>query len=159
MKTLLKGLAALFAGLVACLFGFVVVAFVAGKLHDTYIGPQPEDTTAEMIERANTHAASIGRNPPKPFTYDGCTRIPETLYSLGFTFDLNSVCLAHDVAYWAGGTEAQRNAADRALYEGVKKEAHWILAEIMYFAVDQMGDTGLAKEFTGRNWGHGYNDQ
>lgn len=48
-----------------------------------------------------------GDLPPKPFKVDGCTWVPD--------FQFAHCCLAHDRAYWQGGSCQARRDADRAL--------------------------------------------
>ena len=45
--------------------------------------------------------------PPKRFTTDGCTLWPDS--------DWGHCCVTHDIAYWCGGSAAQRADADREL--------------------------------------------
>ena len=49
---------------------------------------------------------------PVPFTTDGCSLFPDR--ALVGRADWCDCCLAHDLAYWRGGTEEQRLTADRA---------------------------------------------
>ena len=51
------------------------------------------------------------------FTSDGCSLFPDR--SLIDESDWCDCCLVHDIAYWKGGTEEERLAADLALRECV----------------------------------------
>ena len=54
---------------------------------------------------------------PRPFTSDGCSLFPDgTAARPGLWC---RCCFEHDVAYWRGGTEAERLGADEALRECV----------------------------------------
>ncbi len=48
-------------------------------------------------------------------------------------------CITHDLAYWAGGSEFDRRAADRALRDCVRAMGHPIWAWVMYAAVRAFG--------------------
>jgi len=48
-----------------------------------------------------------------PFTTDGCSLFPDR--SITGASDWCDCCLAHDLAYWRGGTEEDRLKADRGL--------------------------------------------
>jgi hypothetical protein len=48
-----------------------------------------------------------------PFTSDGCSLFPDGDSSRHL--DWRDCCVTHDVAYWRGGTEAERLEADEAL--------------------------------------------
>lgn len=63
-------------------------------------------------------------------------------------------CLKHDIAYWQGGTEEQREAADIAFRECVqKKTGNAELAELMYQAVRTGGEPYYP---TWYRWGYGW---
>jgi len=65
----------------------------------------------------------------------------------------NDLCVKHDKAYWAGGTAAQRSAADRALMAGVTLNGHPIIAFLMWCAV-RIGGHPLIP--TSWRWGYGW---
>jgi hypothetical protein len=70
----------------------------------------------------------------KDFTSDGCSLFPDgTLRNQAKWCDC---CLQHDIAYWRGGTEAERKKADEVLrdcvFDRTKDKA---LAETMYRGV------------------------
>ena len=69
-----------------------------------------------------------------PFTSDGCSLFPDR--SLISETDWCSCCFEHDVAYWRGGTEEQREVADRELKRCVEaKTGDPALATLMYQGV------------------------
>ena len=53
----------------------------------------------------------------QPFTSDGCSLFPDR--SLAGSADWCSCCVAHDLAYWKGGTEDERLQADQKLEQCV----------------------------------------
>lgn len=87
----------------------------------------------------------------KPFSTDGCSAFPEgTPMQQSLWFDC---CLSHDLAYWKGGTEAQRQQADEELQQCVAKLGEEEIAELMYHGV-RLGGTPLVP--TPFRWGYGW---
>ena len=86
------------------------------------------------------------------FTSDGCSLFIDGTFE---DPDLwKECCLKHDVAYWQGGTEEEREAADIAFRECVKKKTgNAELAEVMYQAVRKGGDPYFP---TWYRWGYGW---
>ena len=86
------------------------------------------------------------------FTSDGCS-----LFLNGSFEDpelWKECCYKHDLAYWRGGTEEERNQADLAFKECVvKKTGNTELAEIMYQAVRVGGSPHFP---TWYRWGYGW---
>ena len=86
------------------------------------------------------------------FTSDGCS-----LFING-TLDnpelWKECCTLHDMAYWRGGTEAEREQADLAFKKCVeKKTGNAELAELMYQAVRAGGKPYFP---TWYRWGYGW---
>ena len=72
--------------------------------------------------------------PLRDFTSDGCSLFPD--HSIINGDDWCECCLEHDIAYWQGGTEAQRLAADQKLRNCIlEKTGNQALAETMYQGV------------------------
>ncbi|MEM1263727.1 MAG: hypothetical protein AAGH76_15110 [Pseudomonadota bacterium] len=90
----------------------------------------------------------------KPFTSDGCSLFPDRAGALDQ--DWCHCCLEHDVAYWKGGTAAQRQAADQQLRACVAESTgSESLARLMYEGVR----SGGRPEFpTWYRWGYGWTD-
>ncbi|WP_199221063.1 hypothetical protein [Coraliomargarita sinensis] len=87
------------------------------------------------------------------FKSDGCSLFPDS--SLINADDWCDCCLAHDIAYWKGGTEAERLAADEALRDCVlETTGNAELAEAMYLGV-RMGGSPYFKNWY--RWGYGWN--
>lgn len=87
------------------------------------------------------------------FSSDGCSLFPDR--SLISPTDWCSCCLEHDIAYWQGGTTAQRLAADRKLRDCVlAKTGDAVLAELMYQGVRFGGSSWF---YTWYRWGYGWN--
>src|SRR5690242_11522788 len=85
----------------------------------------------------------------KPFTTDGCSLFPDR--SLISHKDWCDCCVVHDLAYWRGGTAAQRLDADRALQACVvQTTGDKALAELMFTGVRAGGGPHY---FTTYRWG------
>lgn len=88
----------------------------------------------------------------KPFSSDGCSLFPDS--SLISENDWCSCCFQHDIAYWQGGTEEQRLAADEALRACVlDKSGNATLAGAMYDGV-RLG--GSPYFYNWYRWGYGW---
>ena len=86
------------------------------------------------------------------FTSDGCSLFPDSSIITGD--DWCSCCFEHDIAYWKGGTEFERETADRALQACVAaKTGDAILARAMYEGVRAGGSPHFP---TWYRWGYGW---
>jgi len=96
-------------------------------------------------------AAALG-DELKPFASDGCSLFPD-----GTPNNRNKwcgCCQQHDIAYWQGGTAAQRQLADEVLRECVvQKTGDSRLAETMYLGVRAGGHPAFP---TWYRWGYGW---
>ncbi len=82
----------------------------------------------------------------KPFVTDGCTAFCDGSWRM--------CCVAHDRAYWQGGTRAQRRDADNALRHCVyQKSGNRVLSDAMYGAVRIAGVPYIATPW---RWGFGW---
>ena len=89
------------------------------------------------------------------FSSDGCSLFPDS--SLINSDDWCGCCLEHDIAYWRGGTEEERLAADKTLRDCVlEKTGDEKLAEAMYLGV-RMGGSPYFKNWY--RWGYGWSYQ
>lgn len=90
----------------------------------------------------------------KPFTTDGCSLFPEG------TPEQQSLwaecCIRHDLAYWRGGTEAQREAADQALHACVSRVGEPEIAKLMLTGVRLGGSPFFPTSY---RWGYGWSYQ
>jgi hypothetical protein len=87
----------------------------------------------------------------QPFATDGCTK-----YHDGPKEDPTlwlHCCIAHDVAYWLGGTDVERKTADETLRQCVSDTGHPKEARIMYLGTRAGG--GPLGQNTYR-WGFGW---
>ena len=88
----------------------------------------------------------------RPFSTDGCSLFPDR--ALIGKSDWCSCCLAHDLAYWRGGTIETRLNADQELKACVHKAtSNDALAELMFAGVRSGGGPYF---FTPYRWGYGW---
>lgn len=86
------------------------------------------------------------------FNSDGCSRFPNG--SLEDSQLWCDCCVAHDKAYWQGGTRLQKASADKVLRDCVlQKTANILLAETMYYGVMIGGSPFLPTDY---RWGFGW---
>ena len=85
------------------------------------------------------------------FNTDGCSAFPEG--SLKDVERWQDCCIAHDLAYWVGGTYADRSAADEALAECVADTGEPAIAKLMLAGVRAGGSPFLPTTF---RWGYGW---
>lgn len=86
------------------------------------------------------------------FRSDGCSLFPDS--ALIGSADWCECCFAHDVAYWKGGTQTEREQADRVLRDCVrKKTGDSALAEAMYIGVRAGGSPYFYNWY---RWGYGW---
>jgi hypothetical protein len=88
----------------------------------------------------------------QPFTTDGCSRFPDRA-PVGQA-DWCSCCVAHDLAYWRGGTAEARLKADEELKACVQKATNnEALAEAMFAGVRAGGGPYYPTPY---RWGYGW---
>ena len=97
-------------------------------------------------------SSAFGAAHIRPFSSDGCSLFPDGTHS-----DRNKwcdCCFTHDLAYWQGGSEADRLAADEALRDCVQQRSgDAALAETMYLGVRAGGSPAVP---TGYRWAYGW---
>ena len=89
--------------------------------------PQAAGDLASRASRVCIARRGANDQPPHPFTTDGCSLFPDGKWA--------ACCIEHDIAYWCGGTSADREKADRALAECVGETQSDVLGELMYLGV------------------------
>ncbi|HEY6096041.1 MAG TPA: hypothetical protein VIU93_13915 [Gallionellaceae bacterium] len=88
----------------------------------------------------------------QPFSTDGCSMFPDR--SLLSKTDWCSCCVAHDLAYWRGGTAEERLQADLALRDCVLAASRSrTLADLMYAGVRTGGGPYYLTPY---RWGYGW---
>lgn len=96
--------------------------------------------------------AGAAAQPLKPFASDGCSLFPDR--SPDGKVDWCACCLAHDLAYWRGGTADERDQADQRFRACVQeKTGNAALATSMYMGVRLGGGSHFP---TWYRWGYGW---
>ncbi len=75
--------------------------------------------------------------PDYPFTTDGCSGGMSAFWRLIFRCapPWEDLCIAHDKAYWKGGSRHERLKADRELLIGVIESGYPLIGFLMYYSV------------------------
>lgn len=97
-------------------------------------------------------SACTSAQPLQPFSTDGCSLFPDqsSISKSGWC----SCCLAHDLAYWRGGTADERLKADQELKSCVLAASGSAeLADLMFAGVRTGGGPYF---FTPYRWGYGW---
>ena len=95
--------------------------------------------------------SSVSAGELKPFTSDGCSRFPDgTSGQRELWFECRT---QHDIAYWRGGTYAERIAADHDLQQCVERAGEPEIAQLMLAGVRVGGTPYLPTSF---RWGYGW---
>ena len=110
-------------------------------------------TAVVIVSALLLFSCGAARHTLKPFHSDGCSLFPDQ--NIITQKDWSDCCLQHDIAYWQGGTKAQRAAADSVLRVCVlKKTGSKKLADLMYKGVRIGGSPNFP---TWYRWGYGWN--
>ena len=96
-------------------------------------------------------SVSVLADEIKPFTSDGCSAFPDGNFENKELW-LNC-CIAHDFAYWQGGTYSERRKADEELNQCVSKLGEGTTGTLMYFGVRVGGSPYWPTSF---RWGYGW---
>jgi hypothetical protein len=90
-------------------------------------------------------------NTLKPFATDGCSVWIDGTVNEPYLW--RHCCVAHDKAYWIGGTNLERNKADEAILACVSDVAGKTMGSYMYFFVSTGGGPFLVTPY---RWGYGW---
>lgn len=118
-----------------------------------FTNPSNERTGAVIaLLLAATPFVCSAKDTLQAFTTDGCSRFPDR--ALIGQADWCSCCVAHDLAYWRGGTSEARLNADRELKACVHRASNnEALAEAMFAGVRAGGGPHF---YTPYRWGYGW---
>ncbi len=86
-----------------------------------------------------------------PFSTDGCSSFPDGNFTHKTLW--RECCIAHDYAYWKGGSFQERVRADRELKECVAGLGEDEIAVIMLVGVRVGGSPNFPTDF---RWGYGW---
>ena len=106
-------------------------------------------------------ADAVNPQPDYRFSSDGCSGLMSWAWRTvtGHGPPWEGCCVVHDRAYWAGGTWADRRAADRRLRQCVAANGHPLWAWLMWAGVRIGGTPYLPTAWRwgyGWHWPHGY---
>lgn len=87
----------------------------------------------------------------RPFVTDGCSTFPDG--TLADRQRWQDCCIAHDLAYWAGGTREDRKAVDEAFAQCIAEHSDIRLSEAMRIGV-RFGGSPIFP--TSYRWGYGW---
>ncbi len=87
------------------------------------------------------------------FTSDGCSRWPDG--AINNPDSWKTCCFEHDVSYWMGGTEEEKEAADQQLSQCVGKRSVKTAGWIMYAGVKIGGSPSFDTPY---RWGYGWKE-
>lgn len=125
--------------------------------------PLPRTAAPALVAALFFFLAAIPEARPaervlSPFSSDGCSLFPDG--TPGDRSNWCGCCFAHDMAYWRGGTEEERLAADEALRDCVlQRTGDKTLAETMYIGVRAGGHPVFPTWYRwayGWSYGRGY---
>lgn len=85
------------------------------------------------------------------FSTDGCSAFPDGTPAQKQLWQ--ACCVAHDLAYWAGGSYADRQAADEAMQECVADVEAPEVAKLMWVGVRLGGSPFFPTSY---RWGYGW---
>lgn len=128
-----------------------VTLLLGGAAFD--ISTTPPAAAAER-EQAAAHLTRTNKTAPaQPFHHDGCSLFPDRIPG----HDLRDACLKHDILYWAGGSVAERKAADVAFRDEIAHTGVFgpAIAWIAYSGVRLFGDSAVARSLDAE-WGYGH---
>lgn len=89
----------------------------------------------------------------RTFSSDKCTFWPDST----LLEDWSHCCIQHDLYYWAGGTEEQRELVDQELKSCVQESSSRLNAALMFAGV-RLGSLSPVK-FGGKQWGNAWGDK
>jgi hypothetical protein len=111
-----------------------------------YNAPAADALEAEAAASCPPHPDG---GPTRPFVTDGCSLWPDGLFS---SASWQRCCVKHDIAYWCGGTQQQREDADRELAACVRDEYAGWMAGLMWAGVRVGGHWSVPFYW---RWGYG----
>ncbi|MBU1557573.1 hypothetical protein KKC45_01275 [Patescibacteria group bacterium] len=111
---------------------------------------------SENIDQIQEHAKEVNGDkklPPKEFKTDGCTLWPDSLLN----YSWQDKCIEHDIQYWVGGTEEERDLADLRLRDDVNGVLPG-MGSIVYLGVRAGGRSFNSLIPWPWGWGFGWNN-
>ncbi len=94
-----------------------------------------------------SYANSVNRL--KPFSSDGCSAVADAFLNKNWV----NCCIKHDIEYWVGGSENDKDLADKELEKCVGASTFPLFGSLFYSGVSLGGSPSLP---TSWRWGYGY---
>lgn len=116
-----------------------------------------------MLNRMNVHMTWIGllclllnstvlmASDIQPFSTDGCSAFPDGTPTQKTLWQ--ECCIAHDLAYWAGGSYEDRKAVDDAFAQCISSTGKPSISHFMFAGVRAGGSPFLPTTY---RWGYGW---
>lgn len=106
--------------------------------------------STNLIAKMRTETPPVLRS----FISDGCSLAPDRFPVILESEDWIDCCVAHDIEYWLGGTQAEKQIADVELKTCISKKGSPQVAKIYEQAVQKFGGWENSTTF---RWGYGWN--
>jgi hypothetical protein len=100
-------------------------------------------------------ATGFSQGIQRTFIFDGCTGYKEGTRSEPTKW--SHCCFAHDLRYWAGGTQEQRVNADLKIKKCVKETGAELHATIMLLGIRAGGLSPI--KIRGKQWGNAWSNK
>lgn len=89
----------------------------------------------------------------RTFKSDQCTFWPDS----SFSNDWSHCCIQHDLYYWAGGSDKERQLVDQELKSCIQESSGPLNAKLMFIGV-RLGSLSPVK-FGGKQWGNAWGNK
>jgi len=109
------------------------------------------ETLSATLLLSRSSSPRARRRTIATFSTDGCSLFPD--HSLISKADWCQCCVAHDLAYWRGGTAERELKADRSSARACGESRAQALADLMYAGVRTGGGPHF---YTPYRWGYGW---
>jgi hypothetical protein len=121
-----------------------IVLIVAWDQSFTLTDGELTQARADAEALCLTHRTEL---PERPFTTDACSIAPNTLGDK----EWSQCCILNDFAYWCGGTNEERKAADEELRSCINAESQ-NMGDVYYWQMRLLGSKWLPSPW---RWGYG----
>lgn len=112
--------------------------------------------TGFQVGPSQREVMSLKERILKPFASDGCSWSPDKLPGWKVITPIMECCVEHDLAYWIGGTELQKDLADKRLEMCIDRKGFPFIGKVYRTFVDLFGSPKGNHIF---RWGFGWNQK
>jgi hypothetical protein len=112
---------------------------------------QSESDSSSSLPATINSQVNVSKNSLAPFVTDGCSMWIDGTPNQPWLW--RHCCVAHDRAYWIGGTTDERRKSDQDLQKCVKDVAGQMMADYMYTLVIPGGSPYWMTPY---RWGYGW---